>query len=178
MLFITFPTLISSVVKSSMNRYILTICPDDYTVLNHQFEIDKIDRKIFISVLDPRSAPVSPSSTRKAEPDISVPGTPTSRPGSGVRKKLGSRHGWGLGLARANSGVSQSFSPGDHKTPPRLRFGSSQIPASASWEGESGEATSPKTADAPLASQDSIEEDPCAGEEEKIGNINISHPLI
>lgn len=124
-----------------------------------------------MSVSDPRSAPVSPSSTRKAEPDISVPGTPTSRPGSGVRKKLGSRHGWGrgLGLARGNS---QSFSPGDHKTPPRLRLRSSQIPASASWEGEGGEATSPRTADAPLASQDSIEEDPSGGEEVK------DHPSI
>lgn len=110
---------------------------------------------------DPRSAPVSPASTRKAEPDISVPGMPTSRPGSGVRKKLGSRHGWGLGLARGNSGVSQSFSPGDNKTPPRPRLRSSQNAASASWEGERGEATSPKTADAPLASQDSVEEDPC-----------------
>lgn len=131
----------------------------------------KTDQNLLISVSDPRSAPVSPSSTRKAEPDISVPGTPTSRPGSGVRRKLGSRHGWGLGLARGNSGVSQSFSPGDNKTPPRLRPRSSQNAASASWEGERGEPTSPKAADAPLASQDSIEEDPCGGEEVEMGGV-------
>ncbi|XP_041799953.1 coiled-coil domain containing 88A isoform X2 [Chelmon rostratus] len=108
---------------------------------------------------DPRSAPVSPSPMRKAEPDISVPGTPATRSGSGGRRKLGSRHGWGLGLARGGSGVSQSFSPGDHKTPPRLRLRSSQNTSSVLWEGERGEASAPQAADAPLTSQESIEED-------------------
>lgn len=128
-------------------------------------ELIKPDWIMSLLVSDPRSAPVSPSSTRKGEPDISVPGTPTSRPGSGVRRKLGSRHGWGLGLARGNSGVSQSFSPGDHKTPPRLQQRSSQNPASASWEGDSGDGAAPETADVTLASQDSLEEDPCGGEQ-------------
>ncbi|KAM9356819.1 coiled-coil domain containing 88A [Symphorus nematophorus] len=108
---------------------------------------------------DPRSAPVSPSPVRKAEPDISVPGTPAMRSGSGGRRKLGSRHGWGLGLARGGSGVSQSFSPGDHKTPPRLRLRSNQNPSTVLWEGERGEASARQAADAPLTSQKSIEED-------------------
>ncbi|XP_030253023.1 coiled-coil domain containing 88A [Sparus aurata] len=108
---------------------------------------------------DPRSAPVSPSPMRKAEPDISVPGTPVGRSGSGGRRKLGSRHGWGLGLSRGGSGVSQSFSPGDHKTPPRLRLRSSQNSSSVLWEGERGEASAPQAADAPMSSQESVEED-------------------
>nr|XP_046262010.1 coiled-coil domain containing 88A [Scatophagus argus] len=108
---------------------------------------------------DPRSAPVSPSPLRKAEPDISVPGTPAMRSGSGGRRKLGSRHGWGLGLARGGSGVSQSFSPGDHKTQPRLRLRSSQNASTVLWEGERGEASAPKEADTPLTSQESVEEE-------------------
>ncbi|KAM8848959.1 coiled-coil domain containing 88A isoform 1-T1 [Synchiropus picturatus] len=83
---------------------------------------------------DPCSAPVSPSPLRKSltqtEPDISVPSTPTALRSTG-RRKLGSRHGWGLGLAKGGSGVSQSFSPGDKRTPPRLRLGSAVL-----WEGE------------------------------------------
>uniref|UniRef100_A0A3Q3JM14 Uncharacterized protein n=1 Tax=Monopterus albus TaxID=43700 RepID=A0A3Q3JM14_MONAL len=97
---------------------------------------------------DPRSAPVSPSPMRKSqshtEPDISVPGTPTMRSGSRGRRKLGSRHGWGLGLARGGSGVSQSFSPGDNKTPPRVRLHSSQNTSNVLWEGERGEPNSPR----------------------------------
>ncbi|XP_044061105.1 coiled-coil domain containing 88A isoform X2 [Siniperca chuatsi] len=112
---------------------------------------------------DPRSAPVSPSPMRKApshtEPDISVPGTPTMRSGSGGRRKLGSRHGWGLGLARGGSGVSQSFSPGDHKSPPNLRLRSSQNSSTVLWEGKRGETNTPQAADAPLTSQESVEED-------------------
>ncbi|XP_071313624.1 coiled-coil domain containing 88A isoform X2 [Trachinotus anak] len=112
---------------------------------------------------DPRSAPVSPSPLRKTpsqtEPDISVPGTPVLRSGSGGRRKLGSRHGWGLGLARGGSGVSQSFSPGDNKTPPRQRLRSSQNTAAVLWEGERGETNAPQAADAPLTSQGSAEEE-------------------
>ncbi|KAM3613360.1 uncharacterized protein V6R79_024728 [Siganus canaliculatus] len=107
---------------------------------------------------DPLSAPVSPSPVRKADPDISVPGTPAMRSGSGGRRKLGSRHGWGLGLARGGTGVSQSFSPGDNKTAPRLRLRSSQNNSTVVWEGETN---------APLSSQESVEEDDGRGEEEK-----------
>ncbi|XP_062281429.1 coiled-coil domain containing 88A [Scomber scombrus] len=109
---------------------------------------------------DPRSAPVSPSPLRKVssltETDISAPGSPTTRLGSGGRRKLGSRHGWGLGLAR---GGSQSFSPGDNKTPPRLRLRSNQNTSTILWEGERGETDAPQVADAPLTSQEGIEED-------------------
>lgn len=121
---------------------------------------------------DPRSAPVSPSPLRKTpsltEPDISVPGTPALRTGSGMRRKLGSRHGWGLGLSRAGSGVSQSFSPGDNKTPPRLRQGSSPRTSGVLWEGEKGETSTPPAADIALMSQDSVEGDGGKGEEEKV----------
>ncbi|XP_022615860.1 girdin-like [Seriola dumerili] len=112
---------------------------------------------------DPRSAPVSPSLLRKApsqtEPDISVPGTPTLRSGSGGRRKLGSRHGWGLGLARGGSGVSQSFSPGDNKTPPRQRLRSSQNTPTVLWEGDRGETNAPQAADTALTTQGSVDED-------------------
>uniref|UniRef100_A0A8C6NLU5 Coiled-coil domain containing 88B n=1 Tax=Nothobranchius furzeri TaxID=105023 RepID=A0A8C6NLU5_NOTFU len=88
---------------------------------------------------DPISAPVSPSSVRKAlsqpEPDVSIPSVLATRSGSGGRRKLGSRHGWGIGLSRGGSGVSQSFSPGDHKTPPRQLLRSSQN-SSTLWEGD------------------------------------------
>ncbi|XP_034739329.1 girdin [Etheostoma cragini] len=106
---------------------------------------------------DPRSAPVSPSPIRKApsQTDISAPGTPFMH--SGGRRKLGSRHGWGLGLARGGSGVSQSFSPGDHKAPPHLH--SSQNNSTVLWKGQRGETNTPQTADAPMSSQDSVEED-------------------
>uniref|UniRef100_A0A3B4UXW5 Coiled-coil domain containing 88B n=1 Tax=Seriola dumerili TaxID=41447 RepID=A0A3B4UXW5_SERDU len=121
---------------------------------------------------DPRSAPVSPSLLRKApsqtEPDISVPGTPTLRSGSGGRRKLGSRHGWGLGLARGGSGVSQSFSPGDNKTPPRQRLRSSQNTPTVLWEGDRGETNAPQAADTALTTQGSVDEDQGKGEEEKV----------
>ncbi|XP_041846411.1 coiled-coil domain containing 88A [Melanotaenia boesemani] len=112
---------------------------------------------------DPRSAPVSPSPLRKApshtEQDISIPGTPAMRSGSGGRRKLGSRHGWGLGLARGGSGVSQSFSPGDQKTHPRQRLRSSQNTTAVVWEGAESKTNAPQDADASLASQESVEED-------------------
>uniref|UniRef100_A0A8D3C0E6 Coiled-coil domain containing 88B n=1 Tax=Scophthalmus maximus TaxID=52904 RepID=A0A8D3C0E6_SCOMX len=112
---------------------------------------------------DPRSAPVSPSPLRKdpseTEPDISVPGAPAFRSGSGGRRKLGSRHGWGLGLTRGGSGASQSFSPGDNKTPPRQRLCSSQNTSAVLWEKERGEKKASQAADAPLTGQESIEED-------------------
>lgn len=109
---------------------------------------------------------------RKAEPDISVPGTPAMRSGSGGRRKLGSRHGWGLGLARGGSGVSQSFSQGDNKTPPRLRLRSGQTTPTVLWEGERGEASAPKAEDAPLTSQESVEEDEGRGEEGKVEDMS------
>uniref|UniRef100_A0A8D3B6C6 Coiled-coil domain containing 88B n=1 Tax=Scophthalmus maximus TaxID=52904 RepID=A0A8D3B6C6_SCOMX len=121
---------------------------------------------------DPRSAPVSPSPLRKdpseTEPDISVPGAPAFRSGSGGRRKLGSRHGWGLGLTRGGSGASQSFSPGDNKTPPRQRLCSSQNTSAVLWEKERGEKKASQAADAPLTGQESIEEDEGKGEEERV----------
>ncbi|XP_034037298.1 LOW QUALITY PROTEIN: girdin [Thalassophryne amazonica] len=109
------------------------------------------------------SAPVSPSPSRKApahaEPDISGPGTPATRPGSGGRRKLGSRHGWGLGLGRGGSGLSQSFSPGDQKTPPCTWLRSSQHNATVAWDGEQSETNALQAADAPLTSQESVEQD-------------------
>lgn len=124
----------------------------------------------FHTVPDPRSAPVSPSPLRKSasqtDPDVSLPGVPATRAGSGGRRKLGSRHGWGLGLARAGSGVSQSFSPGDQKTHPRQRLRSSQNNAAVLWEGERNAS---QEADAPLTGQESAEEDEVKGAEEKGG---------
>lgn len=117
---------------------------------------------------DPRSAPVSPSPLRKArsqtEPVISAPGTPALPSASGGRRKLGSRHGWGLGLSRGGSGVSQSFSPGDNKTHPRQRLRSSQNNSTVLWEKEKGAANECQEAEAELTNQESVEE-----EEEKEG---------
>ncbi|KAM6953338.1 LOW QUALITY PROTEIN: coiled-coil domain containing 88A [Aplochiton taeniatus] len=103
---------------------------------------------------DPRSAPVSPSPLRRpasrSDPDPPSPSGPgglAQRPGSGGRRKLGSRHGWGLGVARASSGaggVSQSFSPGDRRPPPRLAALSSQVSSSALWEMETSETSAPE----------------------------------
>lgn len=106
---------------------------------------------------------MSPSPARKAEPDISAPGSAVTRSGSGGRRKLGSRHGWGLGLTKGSSGVSQSFSPGDQKTPPRLRLRSTQHTPTVLWEGERGETNAPIAADAALKHQE--EEDQGRGEE-------------
>uniref|UniRef100_A0A7N6AUY2 HOOK N-terminal domain-containing protein n=1 Tax=Anabas testudineus TaxID=64144 RepID=A0A7N6AUY2_ANATE len=121
---------------------------------------------------DPLSAPVSPSLLRKdpsqTEPDISAPGTPAMRSGSGGRRKLGSRHGWGIGLTRGGSGVSQSFSPGDHKPPPRLRLQSSQTSSTVLWEGERGEKDAPQATDSTLTNKENIEKDEGKHEEEKV----------
>ncbi|XP_057706782.1 coiled-coil domain containing 88A [Corythoichthys intestinalis] len=90
---------------------------------------------------DPCSAPGSPCPLRKAplhtEPEISSPTNLAPRPGSGGRRKLGSRHGWGL--TRGGAGVSQSFSPGDQKTAPRHRLFSGQNTTTVLWERERGE---------------------------------------
>ncbi|XP_062249558.1 coiled-coil domain containing 88A [Platichthys flesus] len=111
---------------------------------------------------DPRSAPVSPSPLRKSpsetEPDISLPGTPPSRSGSGGRRKLGSRHGWGLGLVRGGSGISQSFSPGDNKTHPRQQLRSNLNTSSVLWEKDRGQTGANPAADARLTNQESVEE--------------------
>uniref|UniRef100_A0A3P9PM76 Coiled-coil domain containing 88B n=1 Tax=Poecilia reticulata TaxID=8081 RepID=A0A3P9PM76_POERE len=120
------------------------------------------------TISDLRSAPVSPSPLRKTssnpDPDISVPGTPTVAR-YGPRKKLGSRHGWGIGLPRGGSGVSQSFSPGDNKTPPRQRLRSSQNSSNVLWEGAGREKETPQDA-ASLTSQESIDEEGAKGEED------------
>lgn len=89
------------------------------------------------------------------------------RSNSGGRRKLGSRHGWGLGLSRAGSGVSQSFSPGDQKTHAR-RLRSSQDNSSVLWEGEGNETNTPQEGDAPLTHQESVEEHEEKGEEENV----------
>lgn len=116
---------------------------------------------------DPRSAPVSPSPLRKGLsqelPDSPTAGTAVGRSASGGRRKLGSRHGWGLGLTRGS--VSQSFSPGDNKSLPRIRLGSGSRTSRVLWEGEGG-GTPPHT-DSPLSSQDSVEGDEGRGETEK-----------
>ncbi|KAL0973865.1 hypothetical protein UPYG_G00212190 [Umbra pygmaea] len=89
---------------------------------------------------NPCSAPVSPSPLRRtpspADSDQAggLCGLPL-RPGSGGRRKLGSRHGWGLGRGRSGGGVSQSFSPGDQKAPPRQRLRSSNFGSTVIWEG-------------------------------------------
>uniref|UniRef100_A0AAV2MJK6 HOOK N-terminal domain-containing protein n=2 Tax=Knipowitschia caucasica TaxID=637954 RepID=A0AAV2MJK6_KNICA len=106
------------------------------------------------STADPCSAPVSPSPQRKtssaADADAPLPGPAVVRSGSGGRRKLGSRHGWGLGLGRGS--VSQSFSPGD-KIPPRLRMGSSPRSSRVLWEGGG----TPPITDSPLSCQDPTE---------------------
>ncbi|XP_051929011.1 coiled-coil domain containing 88A [Hippocampus zosterae] len=89
------------------------------------------------------SAPGSPCPSRKAT-EISSPTNLVPRSGSGGRRKLGSRHGWAL--TRGGAGVSQSFSPGDQKTPPRLRLLSGQTTSKVLWESESGETSAPQQA--------------------------------
>lgn len=55
-------------------------------------------------------------------------------------------------MARGGSGLSQSFSPGDHKTPPLLRLRSAQNTQTIVWEGEAGDQNTPGAADALLES--------------------------
>ncbi|XP_010896641.2 girdin isoform X1 [Esox lucius] len=98
------------------------------------------------SVNNPRSAPVSPSPLRRApapadsEQAGGLCGLPLRSSSSG-RRKLGSRHGWGLG--RGRGGVSQSFSPGDQKPPPRLRLSSANTGSTVIWEAESNLTATP-----------------------------------
>ncbi|XP_061756165.1 coiled-coil domain containing 88A isoform X2 [Nerophis ophidion] len=106
---------------------------------------------------DPCSAPGSPCPLRKApahsEPDISLPATAAPRSGARGRRKLGSRHGWGLTRV---GGVSQSFSPGDQKTPPRRRPLSGHSARSSSsqvlLEGAGGAPGAPQVAEVTLDS--------------------------
>uniref|UniRef100_A0A8K9UUD3 Coiled-coil domain containing 88B n=1 Tax=Oncorhynchus mykiss TaxID=8022 RepID=A0A8K9UUD3_ONCMY len=79
---------------------------------------------------DPRSAPVSPSSLRRA-PSLGISdqteglcGLPL-RSGSGYRRKLSSRRKL----------ASQSFSPGDQKTSPLKRLQSADRGSTVIWEG-------------------------------------------
>lgn len=85
---------------------------------------------LHLTVHDPISAPVSPSILRRASSQAESEDHPKANLRSG-RRKLGSRHGWALGRGR---GVSQSFSPGDQHTQPRIRLRSSQPTAAALWE--------------------------------------------
>ncbi|KAG9346510.1 hypothetical protein JZ751_006821 [Albula glossodonta] len=98
---------------------------------------------------DPLSAPVSPSPLRKASSTESED-QPRVVLRSG-RRKLGSRHGWGLGRGRGG-GVSQSFSPGDNRPSPRERY-CSQGASVAIWEGDSS----------PTPSHESLTEEEKAG---------------
>ncbi|KAK1804421.1 hypothetical protein P4O66_020446, partial [Electrophorus voltai] len=88
---------------------------------------------------DPRSAPSSPMPLRRVASQGETEEQPKVVLRTATRRKLGSRHGWGMGRGRDNN-VSQSFSPGDQRTPPRTRFRS---PSSALWEGENDSSPTP-----------------------------------
>ncbi|XP_077465760.1 coiled-coil domain containing 88A isoform X2 [Stigmatopora argus] len=109
--------------------FVTAACSVENLADRTQFALDTPQR-------DPCSAPGSPCTPRKSpfhpEPEISSPTNPAPRPGSGVRRKLGSRHGWSL--TRGGAGVSQSFSPGDGKTTPRHRLFSGQNTTTVLWE--------------------------------------------
>lgn len=107
---------------------------------------------------DPISAPVSPSPLRRISYQVEEE-QPKANLRTG-RRKLGSRHGWALGKGRG--GVSQSFSPGDQRSQPRIRLRSSQTGASALWEHDSS----------PTPSQDSPSEEGRVDSEE---NISPAH---
>ncbi|XP_061136856.1 coiled-coil domain containing 88A isoform X2 [Syngnathus typhle] len=107
---------------------------------------------------DPCSAPGSPCPSRISSPTNLVPHS-----GSRGRRKLGSRHGWGL--TRGGAGVSQSFSPGDQRTPPRLRLLSGQNTSAVVWERESVETSAPQQeAEAKVNNQESPEEETNGGQ--------------
>ncbi|XP_067104446.1 coiled-coil domain containing 88A isoform X1 [Osmerus mordax] len=114
---------------------------------------------------DPRSAPGSPSPLRRVpsqpESDGEAGGgdTGTRVRSSMGRRKLGSRHGWGLGLARGAVGVSQSFSTGDQKTPPRLRLRSTNTGSTVIWEGYNSPLASSPRKDTPSTSQENLTEE-------------------
>ncbi|XP_051515017.1 girdin-like isoform X2 [Myxocyprinus asiaticus] len=107
----------------------------------------------------PISAPVSPNPLRRVsfQPESEDQSKVNLRSG---RRKLGSRHGWALG--RGRGGVSQSFSPGDQRTQPRIRLRSSQAGATALWEHDGS----------PTPSQNSLSEE---GRVESEENISPEH---
>ncbi|CAL8264250.1 unnamed protein product [Lota lota] len=132
------------------------------------------------SQADPLSAPVSPSPNRRAqqplgETEISAPRSPVLLTGPMARRKLGSRHGWGLGMARAGSlGLSQSFSPGDQRQWPGLAPKASSV--AVSWE-----TRSPPCSPSVIPSQGGVEEEKEEEEEEEEGGMgpapaSQSHP--
>ncbi|KAI4904158.1 hypothetical protein NFI96_013825 [Prochilodus magdalenae] len=99
---------------------------------------------------DPRSAPVSPTLLRRVgsqgeaeEPKVSLRST---------RRKLGSRHGWGLSRGR-DFGLSQSFSPGDQRPLPRGRL---RTPSSALWETEKDSSPSPSEEGRGVSSEENL----------------------
>ncbi|XP_030621338.1 coiled-coil domain containing 88A [Chanos chanos] len=109
---------------------------------------------------DPKSAPVSPTPLRRvsSQPESDEPPKSASR---STRRKLGSsRHGWGLGRGRGGL-ASQSFSPGDNRTQPRVRLRSAH---NALWEAESS----------PTPSQDSLSEEGTAESEENLATDHHS----
>ncbi|XP_046876479.1 coiled-coil domain containing 88A isoform X2 [Hypomesus transpacificus] len=114
---------------------------------------------------DPRSAPGSPSPLRRVpsqpESDAEAGGgdTGTRVRSSMGRRKLGSRHGWGLGLGRGAGGASQSFSVGDQKTPPRLRLRSTNTGSTVIWEGDNSPLASSPRKDTPSTSQENLTEE-------------------
>ncbi|XP_061786433.1 coiled-coil domain containing 88A isoform X1 [Nerophis lumbriciformis] len=126
-------------------RLVMAACSVENLAGGHHFTCDTPKP-------DPCSAPGSPCPLRKtpahSEPDISLPTTAAPRSGARGRRKLGSRHGWGLTRV---GGVSQSFSPGDQKTPPRSRLLSGHSgPSSAPqvlWEGAGGPTSAPQMAE-------------------------------
>lgn len=63
--------------------------------------------------------------------------------------------------------MSQSFSPGDHKTPPRQRFSTRQNSSSILWEGAASPTGPPQDPEGSLTSQESVEEEDGGGEEER-----------
>ncbi|XP_061690765.1 coiled-coil domain containing 88A [Syngnathoides biaculeatus] len=122
---------------------------------------------------EPCSAPGSPCPLRKAalytEGMISSPTNLVPLSGFGGRRKLGSRHGWGL--TRGGAGASQSFSPGDQKTPPRRRLLSGHNTPTVLWERESDETSGPQQeGEAKQSSQGS------PNEEETSGDHQLSNP--
>ncbi|KAJ0002890.1 hypothetical protein NQD34_008039 [Periophthalmus magnuspinnatus] len=117
---------------------------------------------------DPRSAPVSPSPLRKASPPAE-PGSPLTGSAVVCALALEGAVNWDLVTGGAwdwrGGSMSQSFSPGDNKPPPRLRLGSSPRTSRVLWEGERG-GTPPNT-DSPLSCQNSVEAEEGNGEGDK-----------
>ncbi|XP_064182210.1 coiled-coil domain containing 88A [Anguilla rostrata] len=112
---------------------------------------------------DPLSAPVSPCPLRKAS-SVESEDSPRLALRS-ARRKLGSRHGWGLGRGRGGGGLSQSFSPGDHRPSPRERYCPQGGP-NAIWEAE----------DSPTPGQEGLSEGEKAGCEDGLTSELKSEP--